>query len=178
MSRTLLILLISVSILILGVAIAGLIFYSIVINPEIEKPIIEKPPLIEIPQEEIENPNFPRINEGHIDYLLNELGFYSLHKHITTGELPMINTAVININKEYFSVVRDNNIETVESSEGDVDIKIRTNQDVLISLWDSETPAQDANDYYESGDIEMEILKSQEELALKGYLVIYENFFS
>ena len=133
-------------------------FYFFQISPTfVNKPTLEKP-----------SQDF--LTENHIEFLLNELGAYKLHKDPFTGEPPYIEIVADEIS--YYITVENNNVKIIDSCEPD--LRIYGSTEVLLNIFQSQNLEAEITNLFLQGDLSIEILADEKTLALKGYKTIYD----
>jgi len=119
---------------------------------------------------ELEKPSQEFLTENHVEFLLNELGAYKLHKDPFTGEPPYIEVVVDEVS--YYITVENNEIKIIEHC--DPDLRIYSNPEVLLQMFQSKNIEEEITKLFLEGKISIEILADEKTLALKGYKTIYD----
>jgi|SRR3989339_1187750 len=155
------------------VAVFGGAYYLVIAPNLILKPYIEKPALPEDALEKI-NGGEDIIKEGHINYIMNELGAYKLHKTFGTNNLPIVEVVFKDVDKRYYSYVKDNMPVTKEGNAKGEDIVIEIDQETAYNILESNSPLATIKESVNNGDIDTELVADMKTLAMKGYLSLYE----
>jgi len=159
---------ISVSVAILFVLI-GLYAYFFIISPAfVSKPNMEKPEM------NMSNDSLQQgvVKSEHLIFLLNEMGAYKLHNSITGGK-PLISFS-LNNQQYYFTIKNNNIIPAVDLSNPD--IKIETDSNTVIQIYNSTNIEETVLTNYNNGNIKVQLLTDIATLALKGYKSLYDYF--
>lgn len=119
---------------------------------------------------ELEMPNQEFLTENHVEFLLNELGAYKLHKDPFTGEQPYIE--VVSEDVSYYITVENNQVKVIDYCQPD--LKIYGKPDVLLQMFQSKNIEEEITRLFLDGDLSIEILADEKTLALKGYKTIYD----
>ncbi|MBU3896560.1 MAG: hypothetical protein KJ697_01340 [Nanoarchaeota archaeon] len=146
-------------IVIMTIVIIGLTTYFILFSPFSSKPNIEKP-------------IGSVVNETHIAWLVNELGSYKLHSNPVTGEEPEME---IVCSKTYDVMIEKGYPNVVEGSATNPDIRITTQDQFILELLNETDVLQNTYEMQQEGKLAIGMLKPQEDLALKGYITIYNE---
>lgn len=142
-------------------------FYFFQISPTfVEQPVLERP--ADLQQREA-------VSQEHIIYLLNMAGAYKLHNIPFSGEAPLIEVYIHDTKDRYFFEVEDNKIIQAENTESP-DIKLIISGEALLDLYRSASPIHEVQNLYSAGKFEIQTLKEEKVLALKGYKAIYDTF--
>ena len=141
-------------VMILLISISYLYFFIIspvfVKKPELEKPVFTG-----------------KVEEKHIEWVVNELGAYKLQEN---SEIE------VSVNREKFTVKVMNNKPIVKKGEAeDPDIRIYASPEAFQRIFNSEDFKKELINLYREGKIKIEVLKPPEELILKGYKAIYDE---
>jgi hypothetical protein len=140
--------------------VVGFAIYFTIISPVVEKPNIPKPEFT------------GEVETVHVQWLVNELGAYKIHAS-PTGEEAIMEFVVDN---STFTVTNEEGVpEVVEGSADDPDIRITADQQEFIQIFTSEDLNAEVITLYNQGEIGLEILGDETDLALKGYLGVYEE---
>jgi len=145
-----------------------IIFYAyfFVLSPTfVEKPNIEKTSLS--PQSEI--------NSENVNWVMNEAGSYKLHSSLS-GEPPVIETIVTNMNKVFSTIIINNIPSTAEGPADNPDIRFKMNGQDFLALYSSTDFVTTAKQMSDQGKIDVEVLKDEATLAAKGYKSLYDSF--
>lgn len=172
----------------------GALAYVVVVAPDVEKPAVLKPVLSQQAEQEQQVERAPEIQSPGIlesvrtpvtamelTYVLTEIGAYKLHPNIFTGELPVIEIIVVDEQKAFTAVVRDNKVLVQEGAAGASDIRIAATQDAIHALAaakdDVAFKAQATQLLAERDERGLggEIRTSEKNLLLKGYLALYNQ---
>ena len=146
---------------------AGAIYtYFFIISPTfVVKPIIEKPSLSA----------GEAVEEEHIQYLINELGAYKLHKAPLSDQTPVIEILVTNPN-QYFTVTVEGNVpKTVPGRADDPDIRISGSSEAVVQLLSAADITAESKKLSGEGKIDIEVLKEMPELVAMGYKALYDE---
>lgn len=145
------------------ILVIGYIYFFQVSPTFVEKPHVEQPAFLHKEEE---------VSIEHIIYLLNELDAYKLHDMLITGEKPVIEINIEDMNQDFLIEIQNN--EIVESFETlKPDIRIITSKKTLFEIY--RTDHISYTDAFYKGDIQLEILQDEKILALKGYKSIYDK---
>ncbi|MEM4240264.1 MAG: hypothetical protein QXK08_03670, partial [Candidatus Woesearchaeota archaeon] len=123
----------------------------------------------------------PMIDEKHIAYLLTQMGMYKLHPNPFTGALPEIEIALSDTGQIFSAFVQDNEVIVTPGSAANPDARLTVTQDAiaeLISAQNSEQLKQTAAELFserEQKGFKGELIASQTDLLLKGYLALYKE---
>lgn len=154
------------ALIIIGIFV-GAYFYFFVFNPVfVEKPVIEKPVIPAA--EEFE------VTEEQLEYITNEMGGYKLHSTPVTDELPVIEFFITNFRDTYTITIDDHNITAVKGAAIDPDVRLSGTKEVFRQLVESKDIVKDVRRLVNWRNIEVEILKEESTLALKGYKALYD----
>ncbi|MCK4670071.1 MAG: hypothetical protein KAT43_02615 [Nanoarchaeota archaeon] len=118
----------------------------------------------------------PDMIEESIEYVGNEMGGYKLKEHPITKELPKIEFYMTNFDKIFTIIVEDGNVTAVEGRIADPDIRMTGKKDVLTEMLDSADVKTTVQRLMREHRLQVELLASQPELALKGYSSFYDMF--
>ena len=161
--------------LFVALLIAGFVtgyFYFLVLGyvpfaePEEKAATLEKPAI----------PGSGEIDIGHVIFLLEYIGAGKLHKMPVTGELPVIEVYISDAMKLFRVEVDDNMLR--ESKAGQPDIRLNSTTMAISGIFESIDPVHKISQAIASGDIRLEVLRSEGVLALKGYKIIYDRIVS
>jgi len=146
-------------IIVVALVIVGLVAYFVLFSPTATKSNIEKPTgLI--------------VNETHVAWLINELGSYKLHNNRVNGEIPEIE---IICSKTYNAVINNGFPTVKEGSAINPDVRITTTDQYILELLNTTNILQNAYQMQKDGKLAIGMLKPQEDLALKGYIALYNE---
>jgi len=135
-----------------------------VVSPTfVSKPLIEKPILAGEPE------------EGHVNWVVNELSAYKLHSNPFSGEAAEMEIIILDLGKTFTTVVEDNVPITREGKGENPDIRIKINSENFMRLYEAENLEAEAVRLFKEGKAEVELLKPETELAVKGYKAIYDE---
>lgn len=112
------------------------------------------------------------ITPEFLNYLLNELGAWKLHKNPLNFEKPFIDFEISG--KKYTSII-GNEIETKEGSNENADIKFIFKKEDIISAILSENTLGYIKEKFETEEASIEPLTDDKELFVKGYLSLYNS---
>lgn len=150
-------------IIIAALIVIGIVAYLLLFSPGATKPNIEKPT------------DMTNISESHIAWLVNELGSYKLHANPTNGEKPIMEI----ISSKTYTVVIDSGLPvTTIGPASNPDIRITTQDQYIVELFNTTDFMGKVNEMYNEEKLTIQVLKSQDVLALKGYLSIYNEITS
>ncbi len=153
----------------------GLLFYFIFISPS----YVEEPEVVET----VVQPAQPAlvVDESSVGRVLAGLGAYKLHANPFTGDLPELEVVVTDTNQVFGAVVKDKAVQVVQGSAGSPDARIYVTKEAVLRLASAQDEQQlkDAavqlfNERNESG-YRGELVASQADLLLKGYLALYKE---
>lgn len=113
------------------------------------------------------------IEPDYLTYILNELGAYKLHDTPISKEQPFIGFVVDDTN--FVSSIDDNEIKTIESQIGTVDLIFYTTAEEVIKSIDSENIGESFKESINSGSSSFEVISDKQTLFLKGYLELYKT---
>lgn len=113
-----------------------------------------------------------KITPEIINFLLNEIGAWKLHKNPLTFEKPIMN---FNIGKKKFYSEIGSEIKTEEGSSDKADIDFDINKKDLLDAISSDNPKKIFSDSLTSGRSSVEIKASKTELFAKGYSSFYNG---
>jgi hypothetical protein len=137
--------------------------YFFIISPTfVEKGTITKPSLSQGED----------VKEDHVKWVVNEIGGYKLHKSLS-GEDPEMEIVVEG--KKFTVKTVDNEPVTTPGAAQNPDIRIIASLPVFYQMYDTDNIQQTVIGLYNSGDIQIELLKDEATLALKGYKAIYDE---
>lgn len=168
--------LITIGIIFLAVVASAAYFYFFVISSTfVSKPEIEKPILASVNSSQLGNSgeNSYVIRAEHLIFLLNEIGAYKLHNS-PNGDIPLLKVKISDFNKEYLFSVSDGKISE-KSSSANPDLVISLKQEEMIKIYNSDNSNALLKAGVESGEIELEVLADETDLALKGYKSVYDT---
>jgi hypothetical protein len=155
---------------ILGALIIGVIFISyIYFSPN-------KMENLENPVNKLEN-NLTfealEVNPQIISYLMNSIGVWKLKSDPTTFNKPIIN---IDIDGQKFSsVVNNGKIQTSEGENSGADVKIFTKKKIILDSISTNNSIVIFKQSFISGESQVEMVASEKDLFLKGYLGLYDS---
>ncbi len=123
----------------------------------------------------------PVVDESSIGRVLAGLGADKLHANPFTGDLPEIEVVVTDTNQVFDAVVEDKRVKVSEGADGSPDARIYLTKDAVIRLAAAKdeqqlkyVAAQLFSERNESG-YRGELIASQADLLLKGYLSLYKE---
>jgi hypothetical protein len=149
--------------------------YFLVVAPNlVSKPLIEKPSLSNNTISKIQAKQ-PVINSSHINYLINEVGAYKLHKQFGTENYPIIEFVITDVNQIYYAYVKDNKPVTKKGNAKNEDIIIRGNQEIIFEILSSDNLPKAVKQANNNNEIEVELISDMKTLAAKGYLSLYNS---
>lgn len=150
--------------------------YFFIVNPSFtNKPKIDKPNITNLDIESNASSEISKIETDHLRYIVNELDMYKLHKTPLTNDYPSIEFIVLDKNKIFNIIVKNNNIIVNEGSAEDPDLRIKGDEKYIIEILQSEDIKTKVVELVTVGKISLEVLKSEKDLALKGYLSLYKS---
>ena len=114
--------------------------------------------------------------EESIEYVGNEIGSYKLKEHPITKEKPKIEFYMTNFDKIFTIIVDDGNVTAIEGRVADPDVRLSGKKDVLTEIIDSADAKTTVQRLMREHRLEVELIASQSELALKGYSTFYDLF--
>lgn len=153
----------AISILLILVLISIAFLYYALANPNLKKYTISLP---EVDDDTV-------LSEIHMNYVLNEMGFYNLHNPPLSSETPKIN---LKIDDDWYnSEVKEGKITTKIGEITNPDLTIYTSsREILDSIISTET-----KDYMKesvsNGNTKLELNAGYTELFSKGYLSLYKD---
>ncbi|MBN1156440.1 hypothetical protein JXA85_02405 [Candidatus Woesearchaeota archaeon] len=150
------------------VVVALLLFYFTQIDRSfIGKPSIEKPN-IDMSLDEFV------VEEDYISYMLNEIGAYKLQNIPFSKNLPKIEIIITDTGEVFTARTIDNSLQTIKGAADNPDIRISAENDVMYDVLKSDNVNDALLTKYNQGVLEIELLKDEKELILKGYKGIYD----
>ena len=173
--------------------IIGYSVHLFIIEPAfVEKPELERPPLLSESISRSVQSNgvtgdYPvaqsiaisLVDAKHLEYILTELGAYRLHKNPLSGKSPKIEILVRDLKQTFTVFVEDNRVKVFEGHTKDPDVRVSVDQDAIVSLSIApneavfkEQAAMLLSNYDASG-YSGELLTSEADLLLKGYVSLY-----
>jgi hypothetical protein len=163
------ILFIGLTVFILVILVIACYVYFFIINPAfVSKPLVEKPIMSNITLNATTNQTQQLVVlPEHILFLLNEIGAYKLHSTLD-GEAPGLKFIIKDMNKEYYFQVIDNNLINIDSLP-QYDLIIKSDQQTIVGVYQSENTQASIMNSYSSGQLELEVIADTYTLALKGY---------
>ena len=115
------------------------------------------------------------IENGHVNWLLNEVGSYKLHSFFLFGEPSVIESVITDQNRKFTTTVTDNYPTTVAGAANNPDIRFSMNGADFMTLYAAPDVLAKAQEMRKSGLIRVEILKDEFTMAVKGYKSIYDS---
>ncbi|MBN2102252.1 MAG: hypothetical protein JW716_05275 [Candidatus Aenigmarchaeota archaeon] len=147
------------------VIVLAFLYFFVITSTFVMKPILTKPALTS-PSD---------IGSDNVNWMLNEVGSYKLHSYMMFGGFPVIESVITDQNRRFTTTVRDNYPTTVEGASSDPDIRFSMNSTNFMTLYAAPDILAKAQEMRKSGLIEIEILKDEFTMALKGYKAIYDS---
>ena len=162
-----------IAIILVIVAFGGAYYFVIAPNM-VSKPFIEKPSL---PEDGLSKIGLGEkvIGSEHINYVINEIGAYKLRKKFGTKDYPIMEFFLTDINVRYYSYVKDNIPATKKGNAKNEDIIIEGSQEVVFNILKSDDVLIAVKEAKDNEDIQVEIVSDMKNLAIKGYLSIYDS---
>jgi len=159
---------------ILIIAAFGGAYYFVIAPSLISKPFIEKPSL---PEDGLSRIKLGEqvINSSHINYVINEIGAYKLRKKFGTKDYPIMEFVLTDVNKRYYSYVRDHIPKTKKGNAKGEDIVIKGSQETVVAILESTSILAEVKEARDDGRIQVELVSDMKTLAVKGYLSIYDT---
>lgn len=154
------------SIVVICILAVGYIYFFLISPTFVLKPMLEKPEFIN-----------EEVTVEHIEYLLNELDAYKLHSNPITKEEPIIKVVIMDTNSIYYLSVLDNEITTIKEVDNS-DLLIKGNSKIILEILKSQSFGNKLLEYYNGGEIILEIIADEKILALKGYKSLYDKLSS
>ncbi|MEA2036638.1 MAG: hypothetical protein U9O94_03965 [Nanoarchaeota archaeon] len=149
-------------------------YYFVIAPTMIQKPFVMKPALPSDALERVENGE-QVIKQDHINYLINELGAYKLHKPFGKEDPPVIEFVITDIGQRYYTYVNKNEPVTKKGNPKKEDIIIKGSQKTIINILESNGITAAVKEAEQNGEIIVELKSDMKTLATKGYLSIYDN---
>lgn len=159
--------------IILVIGVFGGAYYFVIAPNMISKPFIEKPLLPDDALEKI-GEGETVINTEHINYMVNELGAYKLHKSFGTKNYPVMEFVLIDTNEKFYSYVVDNKPITKEGNPKNEDIIIKGSQETIVNIFESDNFVEDVEEAVTNNEIAVGLTADMKTLATKGYLSLYD----
>lgn len=159
--------------IILVVAVFGGAYYFVIAPNMVSKPFIEKPSL---PSDSLEKIKAGEavIGAEHINYLINEIGAYKLHKLFGTKNFPIIEFVITDTNEKFYSYVNDNKPITKKGNPKNEDIIIKGSQETILNILQSDNITAAVKQANNNNEIQVELVSDMKTLAAKGYLSLYD----
>ena len=137
--------------------------YFFIISPTfVTKPYLEKPTL----------QAGQNVEEGHVNWVINELGGYKLHAAPLGGD-PLIE--LITEGKTFTVKIISNQVSSYLGKATDPDIRITAEREAFERILSADDIKTEINNLYNEGKITIELLKDETSLVLKGYKAIYDE---
>lgn len=152
-----------IAVLIVSISIITYAWFFVISPTFVTKPGISKPALTAEPE------------EGHVNWLVNELGSYKLHPDPLSGEPAVMEIVVTDLGRTFTSTTENNMPSTTEGAATSPDIRISITSEYFARLYQAEDASAEAVALFNEGNAEIELLKSETELATKGYKGIYDE---
>ncbi|MFH1823374.1 MAG: hypothetical protein ABH817_01505 [archaeon] len=150
--------------------------YFFVISPVIPKPDMQNPNLLD--GSDTSNGIQILIGDGHLAYILNELGFYKAHSNPTNGEIAMVQIYLADLEKNYYFTTEKGKVIPLQGMVSFPDLKISTTQNIILEILESGDVTESLKQKINTGQLGVDILKSEGVLAAKGYLSVYTSLVS
>ena len=126
----------------------------------------------------------PTLGEGqpvapeHVEWLVKELGAGALHPAQGSAKKPEIEM-VVNPGSQYFTVTVDKGVpNTRKGMADDPDIRLTGDRTVIVELLSAPDLLPAARRLKDEGSVQLEMLRSQEELSAMGYGALYARLTS
>jgi len=146
----------------------------LVIAPNlVKKPVIQRPPMVSDALSRIENGESV-FNVKHINYVVNELGAYKLKKGIS-NDYPVIQFIFTDTNDYFVSYVENNVPITKRGVAKDPDLIVRMDQKTAYRIFNSHNIPSAVKEAKDGREFQVELVADMKELAIKGYLNLYES---
>jgi len=162
---------------ILAIVIVVVVFggaYYLVIAPNlVQKPFVEKPTLPSDALAKIEAGE-EVIVEGHINYLINEIGAYKLKKVFGIESYPVMEFVITDTNERYYSYIKDHKPVSKKGNAKGEDIVITGSQEIILKILESDNIQAAVKEANDNEEIHVELVADMKTLASKGYLSIYD----
>jgi len=160
--------------IILIITVFGGAYYFVIAPNLVSKPLIEKPSLPEDGLNRIKAKEHV-INSSHINYIINEIGAYKLHKQFGTKNYPIMEFVLTDLGGRYYSYVNDNIPKTKKGNAKNEDIIIKGTQEAIFNILKSDSILEAVKEAKDNGKIQVELISDMKTLAAKGYLSIYDT---
>lgn len=148
----------------------GVYIYLSIISPS----FVEKPE-VQVPTDE-ELSNVTQVEEGHIEYLITEIGGYKLHDDPFTGEPAVIEINVTDTGQLYSVTIIDNEPHVQVGRATNPDLRLHTPLSELVDLLgETDDFEQLVVDKAMEGTLWVEVLADEKTLAVKGYKGVYDT---
>ncbi len=159
---------------ILVIVVFGGAYYFVISPNMVSKPFMEMPSLPEDFALRISEGETV-VNSSHINYLINEIGAYKLRKKLGSKDYPIMEFVLTDVNKRYYSYVKDNEPITKKGNAKGEDIVIKGSQETVFNILKSGSVLSAVKEAKNNGEIEIELVADMKTLAAKGYLSIYDT---
>ncbi len=147
------------AVIVVLISIVAYLYFGI-ISPVVPKPQLQKPQLTEAASSE------------QINWVVNELGGYKLHPSIT-GEQAEIE--VVSGDNTFSVTTADGKTVTTAGKAANPDIRITASYDALVKIFGAADVKSEIVRLYNDGSIDVELIKDEAALALKGYKGVYDE---
>ena len=160
--------------IILIITVFGGAYYFVIAPNLVSKPLIEKPSLPEDGLNRIKAKEHV-INSSHINYIINEIGAYKLHKQFGTKNYPIMEILLTDVNERFYAYVKDNIPKSKKGNAKSEDIIIKGTQETIFNIFKSEDVLEAVKEAKDNEKIQVELMSDMKILAVKGYLSIYDT---
>jgi len=160
--------------IVIVILVFGWAYYFVIAPYLIPKPFIEKPSLPEDALERIKaGENI--IKEGHLNYIINEIGAYKLGSPFGSKNLPVMEFVLTDTDETYYAYVKDHIPAAKQGNPKNEDIIIKTTQETAFNILKSDNTQQAVKEAKDKGKLQVELKADMKTLAAKGYPSIYET---
>lgn len=134
-------------------------------------PILTVKPLLAKPQFDAD-----QLSENHIIYVMNELRAYKLHAAPHDQDPARIEFYVVDMDERFAVGVEENFVKAVKSGRStNIDMRITMESRYLQQLLDSSNAQAVAKQLVSDAKIDIDLVASKDELALKGYQTVLNS---
>ncbi len=149
-------------------------YYFVIAPNSVSKQFIEKPSLPENSLTRIKA-GMEVINSNHINYVINEIGAYKLHNSFGTGDFPVIEFILTDVNKTFYSYIQNNMPVTKQGYTKNKDIILKGSQETILNILKSTDVLGSVREAKNNNIIQVELVSDMMTLIAKGYLPVYET---
>lgn len=147
---------------------AGAFFYFSQLSPSfVPKPTIEKPVMVQSTEEF-------QVQEEQISYLMSSIGAYKLQKIPFSSNYPEMEVLITDSDEVFTVKVMDNQVTTTIGEADNPDLRITGDKQTVYDILKSDSMKDALLVKYRKGLIQIDLLKNDKELMLKGYKAIYD----